>query len=496
MLYYSSTDMDLFSLSPLPSLLLWTTLTLIFLFSFFTLHKPKSSGPNRPPGKTGWPIIGESIQYLILSRKGRQEEFISKRRNKYSSEIFCTSLFGHDMVFFCGPAANKFLFANEGKLVGTWWPNTFDKLFFSDPSVTSSSITAKAKLSRDLISGFLKMNVLQNYVPTMDRVAREHVEKEWEPKAGGEVVVHQAVKKLTVDLACQLLVGIEDPEHWAELADRFAGVFAGIASMPIDFPGTTFNKAIKDARFLRKELGVIIRERKTRLEKEGIPTVPDLVSSFLLTTDEHGKFMTVEDIADKIMGLLIAGFETTSVALTFTIKYLAELPHVYQEVFKEMMEIAKEKTPGELLNWGDIQKMRYTWNVTCEAMRLTPPAQILFKEALTDFTFDGYTIPKGWKVCWSFHSTHIDPEYFPNPEVFDPTRFEGKGPEPYTYVPFGGGQRMCPGKEYVRMEILVFIYNLVQKFHWKKCTPNERIIFKSPEHGLPICLTPHETSSS
>lgn len=98
--------------------------------------------------------------------------------------------------------------------------------------------------------------------------------------------------------------------------------------------GTIFNKAIKDARFLRKELGVIIRERKTRLENEGIPTVPDLVSSFLLTTDEHGKFMTEEDIADKIMGLLIAGFETTSVALTFTIKYLAELHHVYQEVFK------------------------------------------------------------------------------------------------------------------------------------------------------------------
>ncbi|KAG5524316.1 hypothetical protein RHGRI_031103 [Rhododendron griersonianum] len=139
-----------------------------------------------------------------------------------------------------------------------------------------------------------------------------------------------------------------------------------------------------------------------------------------------------EDTADQIMGLLIAGHETASVALTFTIKYLAKLPHVYQE------------------------------------------------------------------ACWSVHSTHKDPACFPDPEEFDQTRFEGNGPAPYTYVTFGGGHRICPGKEYARLEILVFIYNLVKKFEWEKLVPNERIIFKpspSPENGLPIRLKPQETSS-
>ncbi|KAM7480830.1 hypothetical protein LguiB_005413 [Lonicera macranthoides] len=155
------------------------------------------------------------------------------------------------------------------------------------------------------------------------------------------------------------------------------------------------------------------------------------------------------------------------------------------------MEIAKKKVPSELLNLDDVQKMKYTWNVACEVLRLAPPLQGTFREALTDFMYSGFIIPKGWKIYWSVNSTHINPECFPDPLKFDPSRFNGSGPVPYTFVPFGGGPRMCPGKEYARPEVLVFMHHLMKRFKWEKVIPEEKIIVKPmpiPEKGLPVRL--------
>ncbi|XP_047314250.1 beta-amyrin 28-monooxygenase-like [Impatiens glandulifera] len=461
------------------------TLTLNFLF----FRHPKSSSPtNLPPGKSGFPVIGETFQYLASGWRGHPESFIYDRIRNYSSYIFRTNLMLEQTVVFCGAPAHKFIFSNENKLVQSWWPSSVDKIF---PSSNQTSSMEEAIKMRKMLPNFFKPEALQRYIGMMDIIARRHFDSDW--GKNDYIVVFPLSKKFTFWIACRIFLSVDDPKEVERLLERFNLVAEGLLSLPVDLPGTPFRRAINASEMIRGELIGIIKKRKIDLTEGNASPVQDILSHMLLTADDDGKFMTETDIADKILGLLVGGHDTASSACAFIVKYLAELPEVYHGVYNEQMEIEKSKAQGELLNWNDIQKMKYSWNVACEVLRLAPPLQGAFRSVLVDFMYEGFSIPKGWKIYWSAHSTHKNPEYFSDPYKFDPSRFEGSGPAPYTFVPFGGGPRMCPGKEYARLEILVFMHNLVKKYKWEMLIPDEKIIVNPmpvPEKGLPVRLFP------
>ncbi|CAI9099011.1 OLC1v1035755C1 [Oldenlandia corymbosa var. corymbosa] len=476
--------MDFFYVSILSSLLA--------VFVAFLLYKNKSgsSAGRLPPGKTGFPVIGESYEFLSTGWKGYPEKFIFDRMTKYSSQVFRTHLLGEKAAVFCGATGNKFLFSNENKLVQAWWPKSVDKVF---PSSSQSSSKEEAIKMRKMLPNFLKPEALQRYIGVMDYIAGKHFSSNWENQ--DKVEVFPLCKNYTFWIAARLFVSVEDPAEVAKLLEPFNVLASGLISVPVDLPGTPFNKAIKASNQIRKQLLEIIKQRKIDLAEGKASPTQDIMSHMLTTSDEDGNFMDEANVADKILGLLIGGHDTASSACTFIVKYLAELPEIYEGVYKEQMEIAKSKAPGELLNWEDIKNMKYSWNVACEVLRLAPPLQGAFREALNDFIFNGFSIPKGWKIYWSANSTHRNPECFPEPLKFDPSRFEGSGPAPYTFVPFGGGPRMCPGKEYARLEILVFMHHLVKRFKWEKIIADEKIVVDPmpiPAKGLPVRLFAHK----
>ena len=98
------------------------------------------------------------------------------------------------------------------------------------------------------------------------------------------------------------------------------------------------------------------------------------------------------------------------------------------------------------------------------------------------------------QIYWTVSTTNKNPEYFPNPEEFDPSRYDDdKAIPPYAFVPFGGGPRLCPGKEYARLAILTFIHHVMKRFKWELEFPKEKIfgdMMPAPEKGLPVRLLP------
>ncbi|GAB2276207.1 hypothetical protein Dimus_010942 [Dionaea muscipula] len=474
------------------SLLLAFVVTFVVTIQIFLCrrrHRSPFSSPKLPPGTVGWPLVGETLQFLSAGWKGHPESFVLNRMSKFSSECFKTSIIGVPTAFACGAAGNKFLFSNEGKLVSVWWPDSVKKLF-----PTTGDQIESAKRMRRLLPQFFKPEALQGYIGNMDDIAQRHFASHWDNHP--QVTVFPLAKRYTFWVACQLFLSMEDPKHIELLVEPFEHISSGVIGIPVDLPGTQFNRAIKASKMVREKLGAITKQRKHDLAKNNVhPEARDILSHMLVSIDEDGQHMDELEIVDKIMGLLIGGHDTASSTITILVKFLAEYPQVYVLVYKEQMEIARSKAPGELLNWYDIQQMKYSWNVACEVLRLFPPLQVGFREAIHDLTYSSFQVPKGWKLCWSAHSTHYDPNCFSEPQKFDPTRFEGKGPAPYTYIPFGGGPRMCPGKEYARLEILVFMHNIVKRFRWEKLLPEEKITFNplpSPVSGLPIRLTPHD----
>ncbi|XP_011089170.1 beta-amyrin 28-oxidase-like [Sesamum indicum] len=470
--------------------------SLILLVLFLIIHiKSKSKSRNKilnlPPGSYGWPILGETMAFLRGSIDGSPEKFVKERMDKYKTQVFKTSLLGESVAVLRGPAGYKFLFSNENKLVTVWWPSSVRELLGTCLATTGGT---QAIQMRKMVSYFVSPDVFtKRYIKVMDIVSQQHIQTHWQGKE--ELKVFPAIKLYTFELACRLFMSVEEPTQIKRLSALFNIFLGGIISIPLNFPGTRFYKAKRATAAIKKELQVILRQRKERLGQQDTVASEDLLSHLLACPDENGKFMSESDIINNILLLLFAGHDTSSSAITMLIKTLAEHPEVYDKVLREQSEIASSKEAGECLQWEDIQKMKYTWNVVSETLRLWPPVVGAFREALVDIKYGGYDIPKGWKFYWNTSSTHTDSSLFTDSTNFDPSRFDGAGPIPYSFVPFGGGPRMCLGKEFARLEILTFLHNVIGQFKWNLLIPGEKIIcdpIPTPEEGLPIRLHPHK----
>lgn len=466
--------------------LLLTVIT--FIASVYVLQKRRRPVPTKPlpPGTLGWPLLGETYQFLFI----KTQHFIQERVKKYSSEIFHTNILGEPTVVLYGPAANKFLSTNEAKLVKVWYMKT-QRSFFNIPDQTHA---AKPKPRQEAASaapvailGILKPEGIARYMGNrIGSTMHQHFMTHWEGKT--EVKVYPLVKALTLTLVCQFFLGIDEPK----LASEFENLFYGIYSVPVNFPGSAYRRALKASASIRKEIQFLIKEKIDALSKGQV--VDDLLAH-VVGAEQGGKYVPRLEISNIIMGLMNSSYMPIAVTLAFMIKHIGQRPDIYQKIVSEHADVTKSKGSGAALGWDSIQKLKYTWAVAQETMRLHPTAPGVFREVLTDITYEGFTIPKGWKIFWSIVGTNKDPKYFPEPENFDPSRFEGNIlPAPYTWIPFGAGPRSCPGKDYMRFVVLNFIHILINKFKWEVMLPDEKVsgvLIPTPAEGVCIRLFHH-----
>jgi cytochrome P450 len=189
----------------------------------------------------------------------------------------------------------------------------------------------------------------------------------------------------------------------------------------------------------------------------------DLISILLQVRDENGQGLTKEQVRDEVIGFFIAGHETVSSALSWTWYLLSKNPEAWRRMRAEIDEVLGGRTPTA----ADVPKLDYTNRVLLESMRLYPPIFVLMRCAKEDDEVGGYHVPAGSNIVLCPYVTHRHPDFWENPEGFDPDRFTSertKGLHRMAYFPFSGGPRKCIGNSFAMMQMPIVLAMVTQRF--------------------------------
>lgn len=433
-----------------------------------------SSSLALPPGSMGWPYVGETFQ--LYSSKN-PNVFFARKRNKYGP-IFKTHILGCPCVMVSSPEAARFVLVTQAHLFKPTFPASKERML-GPQAIFFQQGDYHAHLRR-LVSRAFSPESIRGSVPAIEAIALRSL-RSWD---GLQVNTFQEMKTYALNVALLSIFGEEEMQYIEELKQCYLTLEKGYNSMPVNLPGTLFHKAMKARKRLGAIVAHIISARRERERQRG----SDLLGSFM----DDREALTDAQIADNAIGVIFAARDTTASVLTWMVKFLGDNPAVLKAVTAEHEEIAREKElSGEPLSWADTRRMRVTSRVIQETMRVASILSFTFREAVEDVEYQGYLIPKGWKVLPLFRNIHHNPDHFPCPEKFDPSRFE-VAPKPNTFMPFGNGTHSCPGNELAKLEMLVLCHHLATKYRWSTSKSESGVQFGPfalPLNGLPMSFT-------
>lgn len=224
---------------------------------------------------------------------------------------------------------------------------------------------------------------------------------------------------------------------------------------------------------------IIAERRETQEERH------DLLALLLDARDESGSGFTHEELREEIITLLLAGHETTALHIAYTLMLLGWNAEATGRLQQEIRDVIGERAPQT----EDFRHMPLSNASMLESLRMYPPASVMSRQAIQDEMLGEYPIPKGSQVMIPIRAIHYDPKWYPNPEQFQLERWmeEAHDERPrYSFVPFGGGHRVCIGEHFARLESRVVTTRILQKF-----TP-ESLMDAPPPLKLTITLRPLE----
>jgi cytochrome P450 len=300
--------------------------------------------------------------------------------------------------------------------------------------------------------------------------------------------------RLTLRIVGQALFSIDLSDEADKVGQAFttwSRLFAHYAYNPFPPLGvpTPRNRRMRQAI---RMLDVVVQDIVTERRRQRSERV-DLLAMLQAARDEDtGQQMSDRQVRDEVMTLLLAGHETTSNALSWTWYLLSEYPEVAAQLRAELSQALGGQTPTV----EHLPQLTYTHMVLEEVLRLYPPAFGFNRRSVGEDQIGGYVVPANTLIWMSPYVTHRHPDFWQDPEVFDPERFSparAAGRPHFAHFPFGGGPRLCIGSNFALMEAQLILATIAQRFQLR-LLPDRRVepevlLTMRPRHGLPMMLS-------
>ncbi len=389
--------------------------------------------------------------------------------------IFQINLPGFKPVFLVGPESNRFVLASDrDKFL---WRNGTDPVV----KLLNRGLLVVDGAEHDEIRGRMNPAMHKRFLTLYSdnmRAVTDEIVRTWQ--VGHSVDMLVAMRKVALLILMDTLFGYDMradlSRMWGPVLKSIKYISPGLWLIWPNTPRFGYRRKLDK---LDKFLYRVIEEK---MAEEDTGEGEDLIS--ILKSDPG---MSDSRVRDQFLTMLIAGHDTSTALLAWTLYLLGAHPDAMGRVIAEVKEVLQGAPP----DISNINGLNYLNQVIKESLRLYPPIHIGARRAAEDIDFNGYQIPEGSRVVYSIYLTHRDPAHWEQPNDFIPERFDAR-PTPYSYVPFGGGPRNCIGSSFAQVEAKVILARLFQQVRYELPDPRIRMYMGAtlePRPGVNVRIT-------
>jgi cytochrome P450 len=412
------------------------------------------------------PIRGR-LSLFEFMRRIRDNTIASFAQEAYESDIVERKLLGRRLFIVNEPGAIKHVLIDNAAN----YQKTEIGRRILEPGLGKGLITLEGdtwKAHRRTMSPAFDHRSIRSYTPVMTGAAEELL-AEWGRLSVGESIdVADAMMEVTLKIISRTMFSSDSDDIMA-IMGHAAGRYQAkvrpnildLVGLPVWIAGAGRHRAAKRAFF---EFDTVI-DRLIETRAGDRSTGPkDLLARLIAARDEQtGGGMSAQEVRDHVITIFMAGHETTAMAMTWTWFLLSQHPREESKLHAELDAVLGGRAPGA----EDLDKLTYTRMVIDESMRVYPPVHTIAREAMGGDRLAGRTVPQGSVVVISPWVLHRHRKLWPHPGRFDPERFspaQSASRPRFSYLPFGGGRRICIGAAFAIAEATILLACLAQRY--------------------------------